>query len=96
MVLSGGTFRTAFPVALVVGTLLCAVNQGALLLAGAVDTSMVLRMVSNYAVPYLVASVGLLSASRTRERALSARVPISRASGTARSSSSVRTRIPLV
>jgi len=68
LVLTGATFRTAFPVALVVGTILCAVNQGSTLLAGDVDTPTALRIVANYAIPYLVSSLGFLSAYRTRRQ----------------------------
>jgi hypothetical protein len=63
---TGATYRTSLPVALVVGTLLCAVNQGAALLAGDVDAVTLARVVANYAIPYLVSSVGFLSAHRTR------------------------------
>jgi len=66
LLLTGATFRTAFPVALVVGTLLCAVNQGSALVDGSIDLVTALRMVANYAIPYLVASVGFLSAHRDR------------------------------
>jgi hypothetical protein len=66
LVLTGATFRPAFPVALVVGTLLCAVNQGSALVDGSIDVVTALRMVANYAIPYLVSSVGFLSAYRDR------------------------------
>jgi hypothetical protein len=62
--LRGHTLRTASPTALVVGTVLCAVNQGAILIAGQAATGTWLRMVINYLVPFVVASVGYLSAQR--------------------------------
>lgn len=49
--------------ALVVGTILVAVNQGSRLLAGEVDLVMVLRALANYAIPYVVSSIGYLKAS---------------------------------
>jgi len=63
---TGATLRTAFPVALVVGTLLCAVNQGSALVHGSIDVVTALRMVANYVIPYLVSSAGFLSAHRDR------------------------------
>jgi hypothetical protein len=62
--LRGHTLRTAVPTALVVGTVLCAVNQGASLAAGAATTGTWVRMVINYLVPFVVASVGYLGARR--------------------------------
>lgn len=63
--LRGHTLRTAAPTALIVGTVLCAVNQGATLAEGAAWV----RMVINYLVPFLVASVGYLGARRGVRRA---------------------------
>lgn len=48
--------------ALVVGTILVAVNQGTQLRAGEVDRVVVLRALANYAIPYVVSSIGYLSA----------------------------------
>jgi hypothetical protein len=59
----GRTARTAVPVAVVVGTVLSAVNQGHLLLDGG-DAATWIRVAINYLVPYCVASVGFLSARR--------------------------------
>jgi hypothetical protein len=56
----GHTVRTAPPTALVVGTVLCAVNPGAILIAGEASTGTWVRMAINYLVPFLVASVGYL------------------------------------
>lgn len=64
--LRGHTLRTAIPTALVVGTVLCAVNQGATLVAGQVTAGTWVRMVINFLVPFIVASVGYLGARRIR------------------------------
>lgn len=63
--LRGRTARTAAPVAIVVGTLLSAVNQGHLLIDGG-DAATWVRTGVNYVVPYCVASIGFLSARRVR------------------------------
>jgi hypothetical protein len=60
----GRTFRAAAPVALIVGTILSAVNEGADVANGSFDTATVIRIVVNFAVPYVVASFGYLSACR--------------------------------
>lgn len=65
--LRGYTARTAAPIAVVVGTILSAVNQGHILLAGTADTGTWIRVVINYVVPFTVASIGFLSARRVRE-----------------------------
>jgi hypothetical protein len=62
--LRGHTLRTAIPTALVVGTILCAVNQGATVMSGQATTGTWVRMAINYAVPFLVASIGYLGARR--------------------------------
>jgi hypothetical protein len=62
LILRGATWRVALPVALVVGTLLAAVNQGSELIAGDADAATLVRMAANYAIPYVVSSVGYLSA----------------------------------
>jgi hypothetical protein len=65
----GATFSTAAPVAIVVGTLLSLVNQLQVVLDGDATWATWVRIVVNYAVPYLVASIGFLSACRARPRA---------------------------
>jgi hypothetical protein len=60
----GRTARTAGPTAAIVGTLLSAVNQGQVVLAGEGDTGTWIRVAVNYLVPYTVASIGFLSARR--------------------------------
>ena len=63
---TGATVRVAWKVALAVGTILSAVNQGHLLLAGAVAPGTWGRIAVNYLVPFVVASIGFLSACRQR------------------------------
>ncbi len=53
----------ALPIALVVSTALVGVNMGAGLAAGEADEATALRILANYAIPYLVSSIGYLSAS---------------------------------
>ena len=50
---------------LVVGTVLTIVNQRDRLLAGDVDLVTALRIVANFAIPYVVAGVGYLNGYRT-------------------------------
>jgi len=68
LILRGGTARTGVKVALVVGTLLSAVNQGATILGGHATEATWGRVAVNYLVPYLVASAGYLAAFRVRVR----------------------------
>lgn len=65
--LAGATLRTAWKVAVVVGTVLSAVNQGTVLVDGKATAATWVRVGVNYAVPFLVSSVGFLSACRHRE-----------------------------
>lgn len=60
------TRRVAFPVALVVGTLLSAVNQGAATIHGHPGGAAVTRIAINYLVPYTASSIGFLSAGEER------------------------------
>jgi hypothetical protein len=64
LILRGATFRTASRIALVVGTLLTAVNQGAAFLSGTPGVATWLRTVANFLIPYTVASIGYLSPFR--------------------------------
>lgn len=50
--------------ALIVGTVLSAVNEGAEIANGSFGATTVIRIVVNFAVPYVVASFGYLSACR--------------------------------
>lgn len=63
---TGRTWRAALPIALLVGTVLTLVNLGDVLLAGTVDPVTAARIAANYAIPYVVSSVGCLSACRIR------------------------------
>ena len=64
LICSGRTKGTAGPVALVVGTLLSAVNEGSVIVGGDVTGTTAIRVATNYTVPYLVASIGYLTACR--------------------------------
>lgn len=64
--LAGVTVRTAWKVAAVVGTVLSAVNQGAVITGGDATPATWARVGVNYLVPFLVSSVGFLSACRDR------------------------------
>lgn len=64
LIARGYTFRTCIRVALVVGTVLSIVNQGSVLLAGDASSSTAVRIAINYAVPFVVSSVGYLSPFR--------------------------------
>lgn len=66
LILKGTTRRIALPVALVVGTLLSAVNQAPALIHGHHGGATIIRIAVNYLVPYTVSSIGFLSAGRTR------------------------------
>lgn len=63
--LSGVTARSALPIAVLVGTILSAVNNGAALLAGQFTISVAVKIVVNYMIPFFVASAGFLSAGRS-------------------------------
>jgi hypothetical protein len=54
------------PVALVVGTVLSLINQGSVLFAGRATDATWLRIASNYAMPFLVSSVGFFLSQRQR------------------------------
>ena len=66
LIVRGATVHPAGRVALVVGTLLTLVNQGSVLAAGGHTAATLLRVVTNYVVPYLVSSVGYLVSFRRR------------------------------
>jgi hypothetical protein len=65
--LRGATFSVAAPLALIVGTILSLVNQLHVVLDGDATWATWVRIAVNYAVPYCVASVGFLAASRRSE-----------------------------
>ena len=62
--LAGVTLRTAWKVSAVVGTLLSVVNQGSVIAAGDATLATWVRVGVNYLVPFMVSSVGFLSACR--------------------------------
>lgn len=62
--LRGYTVRTAVPTAVVVGTILSAVNEGAVLVGGHPGVGTWVQISINYLVPFLVASVGYIAARR--------------------------------
>jgi hypothetical protein len=64
----GHTFRAAAPAALFVGTVLSAVNQGSVVVAGTAATTTWVRILVNYLVPLCVASYGYLMARRVPSR----------------------------
>lgn len=66
LILRGRTARTAGPIAGIVGTVLSVVNQGHVIVGGDATVGTWLRIVINYVVPFIVASVAYLSACRTR------------------------------
>jgi hypothetical protein len=64
LIFRGVTYRTASRVALVVGTILSAVNQGTVIANGHAVATTWVRVAVNYLVPYTVASIGYLSPFR--------------------------------
>jgi hypothetical protein len=64
---TGRTFRAAAPVAFIVGIILSAVNEGAEVANGSLDAATAVRILVNFAVPYLVASFGYLSGCRASD-----------------------------
>jgi hypothetical protein len=62
--LRGITVRAATPVALVVGSLLSAVNQGDVLRHADLSPGLVVKVAVNYLTPFVVASLGFLAAGR--------------------------------
>ncbi len=73
LVARGYTFRTGVVVSSVVGTLLSAVNEGSVIASGHPSISTWVRVATNYAVPFVVASIGYLTPFRSSTR--SGRVP---------------------
>lgn len=58
------TLRKTGTIAAVVGTLLCLINQSAVIAAGDATPATWLRVGLNYLVPFCVSSIGFLSATR--------------------------------
>jgi hypothetical protein len=67
LILRGVTFRTCVRVAIVVGTILTAVNQGSVIADGHASAATWIRVGVNYAVPFIVSSIGYLAPFRCRE-----------------------------
>lgn len=65
LVAHGVTLRVAGRVALLVGTILSAVNQGSVIADGDSGWATWVRVAVNYVVPFIVASCGYLAACRT-------------------------------
>lgn len=64
LIVVGATAPVAAKVALVVGTILSAANQGGALVDGDANWVTGLRVLVNYVVPYIVSSVGYLATFR--------------------------------
>jgi hypothetical protein len=66
LIMRGVTFATGVRVALVVGTILSAVNQGSVIVSGDATAATWVRVGVNYLVPFLVSSIGYLAPFRVR------------------------------
>lgn len=66
LILRGVTFNTCARVALVVGTILSVVNQGAVIANGDATSMTWVRVAVNYLIPFLVSSVGYIAPFRLR------------------------------
>jgi hypothetical protein len=66
LALTDGVLRRSILTALVVGTILSAINQGDIILAGQAPS--LLKIGSNYLVPFCVATYGAVSAKRATRR----------------------------
>lgn len=64
LICTGAACPTALRIAFVVGTLLSAANQGAVLLAGDASWATAARIIVNYLVPFTVASFAYLAPFR--------------------------------
>ena len=64
LILRGVTFTTCARIALVVGTILSVVNQGAVMIDGDTTVMTWVRVGSNYLVPFVVSSIGYLAPFR--------------------------------
>ncbi len=67
LILSGVTVRTGVRVAVVVGTILTIVNQGAVIARGDASIATWIRAAVNYLVPFVVSSIGYLAPFRCRD-----------------------------
>lgn len=58
--------RRTIPIAIVVGVVLTAINQGSVLIAGHANGATWIRVALNVVVPFVVSNVGLLSAQHAK------------------------------
>lgn len=61
------TLRRTVPIALVVGTLLTAINLGSVIVGGQATGTTWVRAAANYLVPLVVSTLGYLSATRSSD-----------------------------
>jgi hypothetical protein len=64
LVARGVTFPTSSRVAAIVGTILSAINQGAVIVDGNASTATWIRVAVNFVVPFIVSSIGYLAPFR--------------------------------
>lgn len=64
LICRGRTVRPAARISAIVGTVLTLVNQGDVLLSGGMDAATAMRIAANYAIPYVVSSIGFLASYR--------------------------------
>jgi len=67
LIVRGATVRTAIPVAVIVGTVLSIVNEGQVVAGGHAGATTWIRIGVNYAIPFVVASIGYVAPFRTRD-----------------------------
>ena len=60
--------RRTLTIALVVGTILTAINQADVILRGEASAATVVKGALNYVVPFIVSNLGLLAGARTERR----------------------------
>ena len=65
LVFSARLLRRTLVIALVVGTLLTLINQGHVIAGGEATSATWARMGANYLIPFVVSSIGALSATHT-------------------------------
>ena len=63
-----GVRRRCCRIALVVGALLSAVNQGDAIVAGRLDSVTLLRIIANFVIPLVVSNLGAMSSLSPRVR----------------------------
>jgi len=67
LIVRGATVRTAIPVAVIVGTVLSIVNEGQVVASGHAGATTGIRIGVNYAIPFVVASIGYVAPFRNRD-----------------------------